>query len=150
MIGIVKKINLSVTRGRPRVKIDQGEFIKNEGLKGDSYFGSKVEVVMLPYANRIEVDNSKENGLCFERFLETLSIDFNDFTPKIGDVLTIGTAEFKVASLGKRCFPECEIVQKRKTCALSRGTVYLDVIKSGVVSIGNRVILKSRGLDDRS
>ena len=142
MIGIVKNINLSVTRGKPRVKIDQGEFIKGEGLKGDSYFGSKVEVVMLPYVNRLEIENSEENGLCFERFLETLSIDFNDFKPRMGDVLTIGTAEFQVASLGKRCFPECEIVQKKKTCALSRGTVYLDVIKSGIVSIGDKGVLK--------
>ncbi len=142
MIGIVKNINLSVTRGQPRVKIDQGEFIESKGLKGDSYFGSKVEVVMLPYVNRLEIENSEEDGLCFERFLETLSIDFKDHNSRIGDVFAIGTAEFRVVSLGKRCFPECKILQKGKTCALSRAAVYLDVIKSGIVSIGDAVILK--------
>ena len=150
MIGRVKNINLSVSKGKPRVKIDRGEFVMGKGLKGDRYFGSKIEVVMLPYTSRLEVDNSKEDGLCFERFLETLSVDFNDYKAKIGDVLVIGEAEFKVVSLGKRCFPECKILQNGKTCALAKETVYLDIIKSGSISLNDEVLLKNMGIYNKS
>ncbi|MBN2259116.1 MAG: hypothetical protein JW702_01075 [Clostridiales bacterium] len=141
MNGRVVGILLSVNKGQPRVNIESGEFVKGKGLKGDSYFESKVEVVMLPYASRQEIKQSHEDGLCFKRFVETLSLEMNGTILLKGDIVFIGSAKFQVVSSGKRCFPECSIVQKGRVCALATGTVYLDVIQTGRVSVGDEVMV---------
>lgn len=139
MIGKVKQINKSMEKGKPRIAIDSGEFTIGKGLIGDSYYGSKIEVILLPYDCREKINNSLENGLCFNRFIETISIDFNDYVLGIGEILKIGTAKFKVVSKGKRCFPECELLKPKKICCLAKETIYLDVIQNGEIKVNDKV-----------
>lgn len=135
-------INLSVGKGTPRVSQESGEFVAGKGLKGDARFGDKVQLVALPYKTRIAIDKSVEPGLCFERFIETLSIDFDEYIPEVGDVLMIGSGKFLVESTGKRCFEECEILKKGYRCELSRDVIRLSIQQSTQIACGDPVYLQ--------
>ncbi len=141
-IGHVQQINLNIGKGKPRVSLESAEFIAGMGLKGDVRFGDKIQLVALPYKSRKAIDESDEPGLCFERFIETLSIDFGDYIPDVGDVLLIRAGKFLVESTGKRCFAECEILKNGYKCELSRDVFHLAIQQSSRVACGDSVFLQ--------
>lgn len=141
MIGYVEAIYINIEKGKPRKSILSGKFIAGKGLKGDAYFGSKVQLVMLPLKVRQEIEKSKEDGLCFSRFVETIMVSFKDYQPKVDDIITIGDVKMKIISLGKRCFPECKIIAVGKKCALAYGAIQLEILGSGTIEVNDTIYL---------
>lgn len=141
LIGYVEAININVEKGKPRKSILSGKFIAGKGLLGDAYFGSKVELVMLPLNVRQEIEKSKEDGLCFNRFVETIMVSFKDYRPKVNDIMTIGGVKMKIISLGKRCFPECKIIAVGNKCALAYGAIHLEILVSGTIEVNDTIYL---------
>ena len=141
MIGYVEAIHINIEKGKPRKSILSGKFIAGKGLKGDAYYGSKVQLVMLPLKVRQAIERSLEDGLCFSRFVETLTISFKEYEPKVNDIMIIGKVKMKIVSLGKRCFPECKIIANGNKCALAYGAVYLEILESGTIEVNDTVYL---------
>lgn len=138
--GKVLGILQSREKGKARVSLDQGEFIAGKGLVGDRLFGLKPEIPVLEVEERRRLEATKEQGLCFKRFTETLTVGFTGSLPEAGDVLRIGEALFEVSSQRKRCFPECILVKEKKSCPLRAGVIYLKVKASGSVKVGSEII----------
>lgn len=149
-IGTVKRIHIKHEKGQPREGIQEGRFVTGHGLEGDLYSSGKVQVVALSWAARQETDRSEEPGLCFERFVETLTLDWEDYQPSPGHHFQIGEAEFEVETIGKRCFPECRILEQGRRCALAFEAVHLGIVRTGTIAIGDVIWLRGDDSDDSS
>lgn len=96
-------------------------------------------MVALPGATRDAIDRSGEPGLCFERFRETVTMAFTEYTPAIGDRLKVGEAVFEIVKVGKRCFPECELIRGGTRCALATDAFHCDVVEGGILRVGDPI-----------
>ncbi len=142
MKGRVEKLFLSREKKTKRLEMDEGLFIEDFGLEGDAYSstGAKRQVTILSLDARKSVENEDLEGLCFERFLETVRISGIDAgILKEGVILKIGRAVFKVTEYRKKCYPECAIVKSGRVCALVRDARFLKVISTGRVAAGDIV-----------
>lgn len=141
-MGKVEAILISRKKKTPRIEVDKGNFIRDYGLEGDAYSGKGEDrqVTILSKEGREQINNDRRDGLCFQRFIETVrisGIDMDDLKP--GKILRIGKGLFEVTKYRKKCYPECEIIKAGTTCALVSEARFLKVIQSGVVKKGDRV-----------
>ena len=134
-IAYVSALYISREKGKPRVQIEEGLFKKDHGLEGDVRSGAGGrQVVMLSRSVRMGVDNDSRRGLCFSRFKETLQIDGSvSETLFPGVKFKVGEAVLEITGKGKRCFPECEIVQSGAQCGLKSGVLFARVLQTGTV-----------------
>ena len=142
MKGRVERLFLSREKKTKRVEIDEGIFIEDYGLEGDAYSsrGAKRQVTVLPLEARDAVEKEEQDGLCFERFLETVRISGIDSENlREGVILKIGDAVFEVTKHRKKCYPECDIVKSGRVCSLVKGARFLKVLSTGKVTVGDCV-----------
>ena len=69
------------------------------------------------------LDENKDNpkGLCLGRFHADLVV-FGLFGCSAGDVIKVDGQQYEIAKLGKRCFPECELLAELGAkCPLATG-----------------------------
>ncbi len=142
----VSKIYLSRTKKEPRTEIDKGLFLVDFGLEGDAYseVGIEKQVTVFFDESRSSLAEEPFPGLCFSKFLETVrirGIGADSFSP--GTKFKLGAAVFEVGKAGKKCYPECKIIQDNRKCALSRDVRFCRVLKTGNISKGDRVIIVS-------
>jgi len=65
-----------------------------------------------------------EDGLCLKRFHADFEAE-GVTSWKAGDVVTAGGGTYEIKKTGKRCFPECVLLQKSgKKCPLACGTAF--------------------------
>ncbi len=136
----VEKLYLSRKKKTKRVEIEEGLFIEDFGLEGDAYssLGADRQVTVLSSEGRLGVESDPMNGLCFERFVETVQISgINMDLLDEGTVIKLGEAVFKVTQYRKKCYGECDIVKSGRICALASHARFLKVIKTGIVRKGD-------------
>jgi len=139
----MKKIKISAIYIKPsqeetRTSVTEGLFRENYGLEGDCNSGpGDRQVCFLRREERQAVNADTRTGLCYRKFLETIQLEgVSEDILVSGSKFQAGTAVFEVSHVGKRCFPECEIVQAGEDCPLKKSG-YLKVLKSGRIKIGD-------------
>ena len=140
-MGHVSAIFIKKERKSPRQEITEGEFKENYGLVGDvnSCEGPR-QVCLLRKEDRDLVTADSRNGLCFGRFLETVQIEGIPLETLTKDNwFRIGDAILKVTVIGKKCWPDCEIIQSKSTCALPKAARFMGVLESGIIRVGDEV-----------
>ncbi|MDC7233035.1 MAG: hypothetical protein PQJ58_07370 [Spirochaetales bacterium] len=140
-MGTVSAIFIKTDKDSLRKEITEGEFKENHGLVGDfnSAEGPR-QVCLMRKEDRTLVEADERNGLCFPRFLETVQVE--GVPPELlnkDNWLRIGDAILKVTVVGKKCWPECEIIQSKSVCALPKAARFLAVLESGVIRVGDEV-----------
>jgi len=141
-MGTISKIFLSRVRKEERVEIDEGFLLENYGLEGDSHSekGSNKQVTLFFDKGRAAVSSEPLEGLCFNRFMETLRIGGIDpETLEAGVEVEVGDALLSVSSSGKKCYPECLIILDGRKCSLSSDVRFCRVLRSGVIRKGSTV-----------
>lgn len=140
-IGEVVAIYASYAKGVIPRSIEEGVFKENYGLVGDKHSSpGDRQVTMFTVEGRNRINLLENDGLCVNRFYENLTIKGLDTSKLIiGQELIIGSVIFKITGLGKRCFPECNIVKRSEVCALKHGVIFAKVISSGTVRVGDEV-----------
>jgi len=128
----VLSIKLSIDKGN-RIEVKEGVLLENHGLEGDAYAkpGDR-EVCLMSKKTTDRLSNYGE-GLCIERFIETILIDLDSDLISVGDVLMLGEAEVLITKKGKRCFPECTLIKQK--CPLMTEALFGKVIKSGKITV---------------
>ncbi|EYE87989.1 hypothetical protein Q428_10355 [Fervidicella metallireducens AeB] len=115
-----------------------GELIKNYGLACDVNGGKPGRnISFLNNETRKKINCAGIKGICFERFYENITIS-GDLEMNIGDIIKISDAEIVIKSKGKRCFENCEVYKKKINCPLKE-VCFGDVIKSGVIRVGDKI-----------
>lgn len=142
-IGEVTAIYIQHKKEESNKLIEEGFIEKGKGLKGDihSNNGSR-QVCIFTAEGWDEILLSYTEGLCINRFHENIRIkNLELYRLKVGHNIKIGESVQEVTQIGKRCFPECEIVKKGKTCPLSKQVIFTRVLESGRVRIGDEIFL---------
>ncbi len=144
LTGEVVAIYASSTRQVTLESLDKGVFKENYGLIGDKHTSpGDRQVTIFTLEGRNSLASLNVEGLCVKKFYENITIkDLDTSKLAIGQAFTIGTAEFQITGLGKRCFPECNIVKKGEVCSLKHGVVFAKVIAGGEVTVGDKLKLR--------
>ena len=139
--GIIHEIMISREKGSPRESIVEGFFAIDFGLRGDIHGGpGDKQVVLFGVEGREKLSDSPEEGLCFKRFVPTLAtggIDLYRFP--VGTRLKIGESIQEITRVGKRCYPECVLVQSKTPCVMPKEVVLARIVQSGMVRVGNSI-----------
>ena len=93
-------------------------------------------VSLISLQARQEVDQATERGLCFKKFVADITIDC-DQMPPTGALLESGDLILGILPERKRCWPECELLEKKLPCPLIDGVRYAWVEKPGTLCIGD-------------
>ncbi len=144
LIGKVSAIYISNSDEVTPRSVKEGDFIENHGLVGDKHSSpGDRQVTILSVENRNRINTIEADGLCVNRFYENLTISELDTSKlNIGQELIVGEAIFQITGIGKRCFPECNIVKKSEECSLKHGVIFAKVILGGTIRVGDRAFLK--------
>ena len=135
MIAKVLGIKVSIEKGKDRIEVKEGVLLENYGLKGDAYSKPGDREVCLMSVKTKEQLIDYQEGLCIQRFIETILIDLDPRGISVGDVLELGEAEVLITKKGKRCFPECALIQSKRTCPLVAEPLFGKVLKGGKIKI---------------
>lgn len=123
------------------VKVDEGFFQKDKGLLGDiNAKGGDKQVSIFTKEGREFIERENIVGLCTERFYENITIEgLSGYELHEGQTLKIGNTIHEITYIGKKCFPECSLLQSNKQCPLSKEVIFTKVIRSGVIKVGDIV-----------
>ncbi len=144
VVGKVAAINICDSKEMTPRSVFEGVLKENHGLVGDRHStpGDK-QLSLFSSEGRGKIETIEADGLCVRRFYENLTIkDLVVGKLSIGQELIIGEAILQITSIGKRCFPECNIVKRSESCSLKRGVVFAKVILGGTVRVGDQVFLR--------
>lgn len=125
------------------IKIREGFFEIDKGLIGDINGNSRdKQVSIFTREAREYIEKENINGLCMERFYENITIEglIIDELHE-GQTLKIGDTIQEISYIGKKCFPECNLLKANNQCPLSKEVIFTKVIKSGVIKVGDIVEL---------
>jgi len=122
----------------------KGNFVENLGLIGDKHSSSgDRQVTIFSAEGRSRIKTIERDGLCVKKFYENITIKDLDVSKlTVGQELIIGEAIFQITGIGKRCFPECNIVKVQQVCSLKNGVLFAKVITSGTVRVGDEVCIR--------
>jgi len=138
---VVTALYLCREKGVPRMDIEEGLFRTDHGLEGDCYSrpGDR-QVTLLDARARRMTDEDTREGLCYARFRETLQLgglSLKDLPA--GTRIRAGEVLLEISAKGKRCFPECAILQTGVKCALAEGAAFARVLEGGRIRKGDPV-----------
>ena len=139
--GIIKEIMIRREKGTPRESITEGFLEKDFGLRGDIYGGpGGKQVVLFGIEGRDRLAESPEAGLCFKRFVPTLTTEGIDlFQLPIGNRLKIGDSILEISRVGKKCYSECVLIKAGTPCVMPEEVVFARVIEPGKIRVGEEV-----------
>ncbi len=136
-IGRLAAIIYVPAKGEPSVSVAERNVSEAYGLEGD-YHGAKGDHSLTVWSKeaRDTLDAQDFSGICFQRFRENLSISgLNLSELKAGDRLMIGEVVLEVEPRKKQCHPDiCPLTEGRKDCLLKRQSLYVKVVKPGLLS----------------
>ena len=147
MCGIIEKIRFYPAKGKNGIELVEGHLIKHFGLEGDYHAkGGERQISILFSELKDRIINSKEQGLCFDRFRENITISgLKHVTP--GVQLAIGGVVLEITNEIKNCHEECSFFEADKNCPLIGLNLFAKVVESGFIRTGDTVEIKNACLD---
>lgn len=144
LIGEVVAINICDIENVTSRSVREGVFKENYGLVGDKHSSpGDRQVTIFSMEGRNRINTIEADGLCVNRFYENLTIkDLDTNKISIHQKIVIGEAIFQITEIGKRCFPECNIVKKLEICSLKHDAIFAKVVLGGIVKVGDKVLLE--------
>jgi len=114
---------------------DCADFTK-EGMVGVVRKNPNRPVSMISLQARQAVDQATERGLCFKKFVADITVDCPEMPPS-GVLLKSGDLVLGILPERKRCWPECELLEKKLPCPLIDGVRYAWVDTTGSLCLGD-------------
>ena len=141
VVPVLKEIHIKTEDGR--IPASQCRLIKGRGIAEDTKAAGGERQVAFS-----DVDAGRDGGLCGARYQANLVIEGLDFSAlQVGTHLRVGEAVLLIRILGKRCFPECPLVQEGRTpCYLNAHCGFLSVEEEGTCHVGDEVFVMDGGL----
>lgn len=126
---------------KPPACLKEGVFKIDFGLQGDIHGGpGDKQVVLFGIEGMEKLKKASKKGLCFERFSPTLVTEGVElFVFPVGTHLKIRDAGLEISRIGKRCYPDCDLVQAKTPCIMPKEVVFARVIKEGLIRVGDEI-----------
>ncbi|ACX51579.1 MOSC domain containing protein [Ammonifex degensii KC4] len=138
--GRVVAVCLSKNKGERKENVGKGKLVAGHGLEGDAHAGDWHRQVSLLALESIEKMRARGLEVGPGDFAENITTQGLDFTRlSVGTLLRIGTALGEVTQIGKECHTACAIRRQVGDCIMPREGVFVRIIKSGTVEVGDIV-----------
>lgn len=143
VMGHIKSINISTTKGGPKSPVSQAMLIVDRGIEGDAHSGPGEKQVSLLAWERTLAMRAKGAAIWYGSFGEnitTVGIDLRSL--RVGDRLKLGEHGIvEVTELGKKCPAPCAIFRKVGSCIMPEEGVFSRVTRGGVIRVADSVDL---------
>jgi len=110
--------------------------VLTSGIAGSELKSVARSLSLISLAARQAVDAAELHGLCHRRFQADITLDCIAMPPK-GAQLACGELVLEILPEGKRCYPECVLVQSDLPCPLREGVRFANVIHPGPLCQGD-------------
>ena len=139
----VLAVCISNKKGTPKRNAGRAEFIKEHGIKNDAHAGSWLRQVSLLSHEKIEAFRARGANVEDGAFGENLVVDGIDFRSlPVGSLLECGDVLLEITQIGKECHNHCAIHEVMGDCIMPREGVFARVIRGGIISTGDEMIVK--------
>ena len=106
-----------------------------EGMEGVQRKNPDRPVSLISMQARQAMVQDTDRGLCYKKFVADITIDCEKMPPT--DALLIcSDLVLQILPERKRCWPECELLEKKLPCPLIEGVRYARVKKPGRLCCG--------------
>lgn len=140
IIGSVKAINISDTKGVVKNPIERGYFRVDHGLEGDAHAGDWHRQVSLLASESADKVRAAGLDITDGRFAENITTEGIElYTLPVGTRLQIGESIQEVTQIGKECHTGCAIKQTVGDCVMPREGIFTKVIVDGWVAPGDDI-----------
>lgn len=140
--GIVKSLNISVTKGVVKKPVSSAEFRINHGIVGDAHAGDWHRQVSLLDMSSFQKMKEKGIDLKVGAFAENITTEGIDlYHLKVGTLLQIGETIQELTQIGKECHHGCAIKAAVGECVMPKEGIFTKVIQEGTVSIGDPIVV---------
>ncbi|GFN35285.1 hypothetical protein [Tepidimicrobium xylanilyticum] len=140
----MKVLSLFIKRkkGGKVEKIEEGQLKEGHGLVSNVNGGGSREISIATLRVRKYLEDKSLKGICSYRFYENITIGgLNVEELKLGQRIIIGDTILEITSIGKKCFPECNLFISNNLCPLTKDVLFTKIIRGGFIKIGDRVNL---------
>jgi TatD DNase family protein len=129
----------SERKGVPKTALGEAVLVAGHGVAGDAHAGAhERQVSLLARESVAKLDAGIEPG-AFGENIVTEGLDFSRL--RVGARIRIGEAEVVLTRHGKECHDRCAIYEKMGDCIMPREGVFAQVVKGGVVRVGDEVVI---------
>lgn len=144
--GRVVAVCLSEHKGERKKNVGKGQLLADHGLEGDAHTGTWHRQVSLLAIESIEKMRAKGLDVGPGDFAENITTEGLDLTLlPVGTVLKVGSALGEVTQIGKECHAPCAIRRQAGDCIMPREGIFLRILETGDVSVGDMVEVVSLG-----
>jgi cyclic pyranopterin phosphate synthase len=141
--GSVERIRVFPAKGEAGIELNEGKFIKDQGLEGDYHAKGGDRQVSLYFTHENRADpNPAAIKLCHSRYNENITIArIDDAVIKSGMLLSSGDVVLEITAETKRCYEECELFKTGETCSLAGLNLFARILKGGIIGVGDKIKL---------
>jgi MOSC domain-containing protein YiiM len=134
-------IFISSGKGMDQLLLSEAVLVADYGISGDAHAGHPTrQVTLLSDKCRKLIDSSENKGLCVKRFNANIMFDGLSLPGcAAGTQFSIGRCRLEITGIGKRCFPECVLVQNSQHCCLKNEVIFARVITGGLIRTGDEI-----------
>ncbi|QSQ09350.1 hypothetical protein H0A61_01711 [Koleobacter methoxysyntrophicus] len=140
MKGKVVAVCTSEKKGMRKKDIGKGELIEGFGLKGDAHGGDwhrQVSLLAVESIEKMQKKGLKVGPGDFAENITTKGLDLVNLP--VGTRLRVNGALMEVTQIGKECHSRCAIYYQAGDCVMPREGIFVRVLKSGPVQVGDIV-----------
>lgn len=149
-MGKVIAVCISDKRGVQKQNTGSAHFLPEWGLDGDAHGGSWHRQVSLLSYDKIKAFNELGANVEAGAFGENLVVEGIDFRSlPAGTALKCGDVLLEITQIGKECHTHCQIYHKMGDCIMPREGVFAKVLKGGVISAGDEMLIAETGEKSR-
>jgi MOSC domain-containing protein YiiM len=143
--GEIVAVCLSEAKGTPKTNVGSGSLRVDWGLEGDAHAGNWHRQVSLLALESIQKMQAKGLSVAPGSFAENITTRrLVLFTLPVGTRLRLGSTLVEVTQIGKVCHNRCAIYQQAGDCVMPREGIFVKVLESGLVSVGDSVEVLER------
>jgi len=136
----ILSVNISDTKGIPKVPVSEIELVVNHGVKNDAHAGPGIRQVSLLAKESYEkmAGGCLKDGSFGENIL-TQGLVLHKLS--IGTLMQIGDVVLEVSKIGKECHAPCNIGKTFGECIMPKEGIFATVQKPGYIKPGDYIKL---------
>lgn len=142
MIGSVKAVSTSDTKGVKKVNKSQAELLVDHGVRGDAHAGNWHRQVSLLAEESIQKMHNKGIAVTSGDFAENVTTEgLALWNLPVGYRFRLGEDTLlEVTQIGKKCHRGCAIFKQVGDCIMPKEGIFARVLKGGTIRPGDPIL----------
>ncbi len=136
----MKVIKLRLKSENGEAFFDSFDLVEGKGISCDPKAKGGDRQLSLGDEKELILYREQNEGLCVKRYMPNIStegLDYKSLT--VGTRLHIGESVIEITEIGKKCFPECDLVCNHKVCNMKYNCAFAKVIIPATIKPGDTI-----------